>query len=150
MSFLKSLFGSKPAKPAARPVQPAYQAPVRSYYPDAATSQRYVEMERQRAAQLAPMLYRNFPDCQIRQWVPASEFSPYAHPKAKPISFMLYRNGVPVLALNVALPETRTSMPVVGTKRLVEACGIPYYCHYRQVLPKAEAYIIAEIRKHMR
>ena len=65
--------------------------------------------------------------------VPASTIDSSAHPAAKPIAFMVYKNEHPVLAIAIVKNNTYRSMPVKGTQMLVENRGMDYIRFFREL-----------------
>ena len=65
--------------------------------------------------------------------VPASAIDSSAHPAAKPIAFMVYKNEHPVLAIAIVKNNTYRSMPVKGTQMLVENRGMDYIRFFREL-----------------
>ena len=79
----------------------------------------------------------DFPDCQVQCNVHAAFFDASVHEKSKPISLLISKNGINILAIAVVGFNTYRSYPVVGTKLAVEALGITYirfFCEYENRL----------------
>ena len=90
----------------------------------------------------------NFADCEVRSNVSASELDSSAHPKCKPVSFMFYKNGVPVLAVVLVRANTHRGMNVIGTKQIVEAKGIKYLRFYEEY-DNEESYVVNRIKQNL-
>ncbi len=82
---------------------------------------------------LRAVIGNDFPECQVQVNVVAITFDPTVHPMAKPLSLLVSNAGAPVLAIAVVTANNYRSMPVVSTKKAVEAQKIPYvrfFCEY--------------------
>ncbi len=138
-SLLKSLLGSETKQPdAPRP------APQIKAEPQPAAPVRDCTGPGQLEAILARALDQ-IPGVTYRQEVPAAHIDPSAHPAAKPVTFLVYREDRPVLALMAVRDNTYRSMPVVGTQRLLEGQGIPFLRFFRE-LENADDYVLERIR----
>ncbi len=90
----------------------------------------------------------NFADYEVRSNVSASELDSSAHPKCKPVSFMFYRDGAPVLAVVLVRANTHRGMNVIGTKQIVEAKGIKYLRFYEEY-DNEESYVVNRIKQNL-
>lgn len=97
---------------------------------------------------IASVIRSQYFGCEVQVDVPAASFSPNAHPKAKPISVLVSKNGQRVLAIAVVALNTYKSMPVKGTSQLVEGCRIPYLQFFVERENKEE-YIADRVRKYL-
>lgn len=80
--------------------------------------------------------------------VPATKFNAGAHPKAKPVSFLVNKDGASKLAIVVVNKNTYRSRPVTGTMELVEANGINYIRFFTE-RENNHSYIVNRINENL-
>lgn len=72
----------------------------------------------------------NFPEYEIEKNVSLSVFDSSAHPKCFPITFLFKKSGSPVLAVFIMKEPQRNTMPVAGSKMILDENNVPYLRFY--------------------
>lgn len=85
---------------------------------------------------------------EIEKNVHPSVFDQSAHPRCFPITFLLKRDSSPVLAVIIMKDSQRTTMPVFGTKTILDNAGIAHLNFYYN-MPNEENYVLDRIKKHL-
>lgn len=97
---------------------------------------------------LAQCIEANFSGYTVETGVLAKRLSASAHDKAKPVSVLVSKDGAPVLAIAVVRMNTYKSMPVVGTKQIVENLGITYVRFFEE-RPNEESYVVERLKSYL-
>lgn len=82
---------------------------------------------------LVEVLEKSFSGYSVECDVPAGRFDTSAHEKAKPISILVSKDEKPVLAIAIVANNTYRSMPVVGTKNIIDNANIPYIRFFQEL-----------------
>lgn len=135
----------------AAPSQQSYQAapqPAQSVEEEENSPYPQMGVARDQFNHFEAIIKANFADYEVRSNVSASELDASAHPKCKPVSFMFYRDGAPVLAVVLVRANTHRGMNVIGTKKIIEEKGIKYLRFYEEY-DNEENYVVNRIKQNL-
>ena len=94
------------------------------------------------------LLYNNFSDCEIENFIPAKKIFPNAPDYAMPINFMLTKNGKSVVILLVEGGEKFKRYSVLETMELCKEHNITAL-RFFTTYPNNEKYVAERIRKYL-
>lgn len=75
-------------------------------------------------------------------------FDEAAHPKCKPITFLIKKDDKPVLAVMIMKSNQMTAMISRGTYWILEDKGIKYIRFFKEMLNE-ETYVLDRVKKHL-
>ncbi|MCQ2427693.1 MAG: hypothetical protein MJ137_04745 [Clostridia bacterium] len=92
------------------------------------------------------VLADDFSDYSVEREVPASALDAGAHPKCKPVSFLMKKNGSPVLAIMLVTTKSYRWFSTQQTESVCRELGIPTLRFYEQCENNRD-YVADRIRK---
>ena len=90
----------------------------------------------------------NLPGYTVEKNVHVSVFDKAAHPCCYPISYLIKKDGAPVLAILLMNRNQYRSMIARGSYAVLEAAGIPRVNFYRD-FENEESYVLNRIRENL-
>ena len=84
------------------------------------------------------IMARHFPADAVRKNVSVSELAPYAHPACLPISYLIYKEGIPRVAVLLMPHKAHGGLNVNGTIDVCHALHIQPLNFYHEYENKAE------------
>lgn len=91
---------------------------------------------------------QSFPDYSIERNVHPSVYDASAHPSCFPVTFMMKKDEIPVLAVMIMKDNQRNAMISRGTYAILENKGIKYIRFYREMANERE-YVINRVRENL-
>ena len=119
-----------------------------SYEPEETSQFPVMGVATDQFAKFDRVISENFADYEVKRNVAASELDPSCHPACKPISFLFYEDGEPVLAVVLVRTNTYRGMNVLGTKKICDDKRIKYLRFYEEYNTE-ESYIVDRIKKNL-
>ena len=126
----------------------APQPAAQTYEPEEESDYPQMGVATDQFAKFDRVISENFAGYEVKRNAPASELKPGCHPSCKPISFLFYKDGSPVLAVVLVRTNTYRGMNVVATKNICDELGIRYIRFYEEYNTE-ESYIINRIKDNL-